>query len=61
MTETTTHSFTTFKPSYAPSREELHRTFAGVLYEADFSTNQPSPYNLDRIAKSFRDMEKKRI
>ena len=33
------------------NREELHRTFAGVLYEADFSTDRPSPWNLNRISR----------
>ena len=35
------------------NREELHRTFAGVLYEADFSTDRPSPWNLNRISQSL--------
>ena len=36
-----------------PSREELHKTFAGVLYEADFSTDRPSPWNLNRISQTL--------
>ena len=39
--------------TYEKNREELHRTFAGVLYEADFSTDRPSPWNLNRISQSL--------
>lgn len=61
MTETN-NSYTTdtYRPTIL-SREELHRSFAGVLYEADFSTDRPSPWNLNRIAKTMADWKKGRI
>ena len=43
MTEATTHNQTpsnqhTTLPSY-PTREQLHRTFGGIIYSSDFETN----------------------
>ena len=36
------------------TREEMHRVGYGVLYEEDFSTEEPSKYNLDRIYYSIK-------
>lgn len=56
MTETNNNTYKTLtRRPYTPTREEFHKSFAGVLYAADFSTDKPSPWNLDRIARSLRD------
>lgn len=36
------------------TREEMHRVGYGILYEEDFSTEEPSKYNQDRIFYSFK-------
>ena len=56
---TTHYTYKTKTPTLP--REELHRSFAGVLYNADFSTDRPCPYNLNRIAKTVTDWKKGRI
>lgn len=49
MTETTTRSSSTFKPSHYPSERELHSTFGGVILESDYSTE----YNGRESTSSF--------
>ena len=36
------------------TRDEMHRVGYGVLYEEDFSTEEPSKYNQDRIFYSIK-------
>ena len=55
MTETHTHYTTPGNHNLRiPSREEFHRYASDTLSEADFCTDYPTEYTVNKIASSLR-------
>ena len=55
MTETHTHYTTPGNHNLRiPSREEFHRYASDTLSEADFCTDYPTEYAINKIASSLR-------
>lgn len=42
------------KPAPVPTREEFHRYYSGAIALADFSTESPNPYRIDKIASAIK-------
>lgn len=55
MTETQSHYTTPGNHNLRiPSREEFHRYASDTLSEADFCTDYPTDYTVDKISSSLR-------
>lgn len=55
MTETQSHYVTPGNHNLkVPSREEFHKNASNLLLEADFCTEYPTGYTVNKIASSLR-------
>lgn len=55
MTEVQSHYITPGNHNLkVPSREEFHRYASDLLFDADFCTDYPTGYTVDKVASSLR-------